>query len=492
MPDQRPQTVTSDLAASQPLRTTIPARLDRLPWSRFHTLLVAALGVTWILDGLEVTIVGTLGPVLKRSDTLSLTDAQVGEAASAYVTGAVLGALGFGWATDRMGRRHIFVITLALYIIGVGLSGLSWNATSFMIFRMITGLGIGGEYAAINSAIDELVPARVRGRVDLFVNGTFWAGAALGAGASMGLLKSQLLPVPVVWRLLFVIGAILGMAVVVLRRWVPESPRWLMTHRRVAEAESVVEQIERRVRADGVEATAMNGILPSVAIYPAGSFSLLDCLKVMIGDYRGRTAYVLVLMIAQAFLYNAVFFTYGLVLTRYGHVADEQVGLYIFPLALGNLLGPLLLGRFFDTVGRRRMIAISYGVSGLLMLAVSWLFGDNVLTAFTQTIFWSAIFFFASAAASAAYLTASEIFPLEMRALAIALFYAVGTLFGGVAAPTLFGRLIEAPGPAPLACGYLASAILMLAAAAVTLKWGVDAEGQSLEAVAPPLSSSRR
>jgi len=473
-------------AASRPqaIRTSIPARLDRLEWSRFHMLVIVALGVTWILDGLEVTIVGSIGPLLQRADTLALNAAQVGAAASAYVAGAVVGALVFGWMTDRAGRKQIFFLTLGLYVVGVGASGLSWDFTSFAVCRFLTGLGIGGEYAAINSAIDELVPARLRGRVDLIVNGTFWLGAAIGAAASMGVLRSGTMSVSVAWRVMFVIGAVLGLAVVFMRVWVPESPRWLMTHGRIEEAERIVDGIAAKCPVAGGPRT-----LPTVLIYPAGAFGLREVLGIMVTRYRARTAYVLVLMVAQAFLYNAVFFTYGMVLTQYDHVAAGDVGLYIFPLAIGNLLGPVLLGSLFDTIGRRRMICASYGISGVLMLVVAWMFATGVLGALSQTLAWSGIFFFASAAASSAYLTASEIFPVEMRALAIALFYALGTLFGGVAAPYLFGLLISVGGLGPLAFGYAMSAVLMLVAALVALVWGVDAEGRSLEEVAPPLSS---
>ncbi|CAP57064.1 putative sugar transporter [Gluconacetobacter diazotrophicus PA1 5] len=448
-------------------------------------LVVVALGITWVLDGLEVTVVGSVAPVLQRGDTLGLSPAGIGGAASAYVAGAVIGALLFGWASDRLGRRQIFTVTLGLYILGVGMTALSWNLTSFALFRFVTGMGIGGEYSAINSAIDELMPARLRGRVDLIVNGTFWAGAALGAGASMLLLRGSIMPVTIGWRAVFAIGALLGLTVIALRRWIPESPRWLMTHRRIDEATRIVTMIE--TRHCGVQRGSE--VLDTIQIYPAGTFGLPQALQVIIGPYRGRAAYVLVLMVAQAFLYNAVFFTYGLVLTQYDHVPDSTVGMYILPLAIGNLLGPLVLGRWFDTVGRRRMIGLTYLISGLMMAGVAVLFAKGMLDAWLQTAAWVAIFFFASAAASAAYLTASEIFPLEIRSLTIALFYALGTLFGGVASPFLFGWLIGQGSLLALAAGYAAAAILMIIAAGVAMRWGVDAECQSLERIAPPLSS---
>lgn len=476
------------LSRTAPIETDIPARLDRLPWSRFHMLVVVALGITWILDGLEVTVIGSLGPSLQRSDTLALTAEGVGEASSAYVTGAVIGALLFGWLTDQMGRKQIFFLTLGLYVIGVGASACAWSLDSFALFRLITGLGIGGEYAAINSAIDELVPARLRGRVDLMVNGTFWAGAALGAVGSIVLLNNSIIPVSMAWRLSFAVGAALGVVVLFLRAFVPESPRWLMTHRRVKEATEIVQEVESHCPEP---VGGWSAPVPTVLIYPAGTFGPFDMIRFMLTNYLSRTIYVLVLMISQAFLYNAVFFTYGLVLTHYLSVSNQNVGWYILPLALGNLCGPLLLARWFDTIGRRRMIGTSYAIAGVLMLLVAMGMQAHLLTAFTQTLGWSVIFFFASAAASSAYLTASELFPLEMRAFAIAVFYALGTLFGGAAAPMLFGHLIGTGSIGMLVMGYVFAAALMIIASVVAFIMGVDAENKSLEEVAPPLSSFR-
>ncbi len=468
------------------IRTTVPARLDRLPWSRFHMLVVVALGITWILDGLEVTIVGSLGPILQQHNTLALTPSNIGSSASLYVVGAVVGALVFGWLTDKVGRKAIFSLTLAIYIVGVLLSACSWNFASFALFRFITGLGIGGEYSAINSAIDELIPARLRGRVDLIVNGSFWAGAALGAGGSIFLLDGGMMPIRLGWRLGFAIGGILGLVVILLRRWVPESPRWLCTHGRHLEGEQVTDEIEQRVCRDGA---TLDPVYETMVVHTRERFGFRAVLHAMLGTYRMRSVLVLVLMIAQAFLYNAVFFTYGMVLTKYEHVSVGRVGLFILPLAVSNFIGPLLLGVLFDTIGRRRMIFATYGIAGLLMILVAWLFAAHELDALTQTIGWVAIFFFASAASSSAYLTASEVFPLETRALAIALFYAIGTVIGGAGAPWLFGVLIEIGGRTPLALGYGAAAALMLVAAVVALKLGIDAEGKSLESIAPPLSS---
>jgi MFS family permease len=466
------------------IATNIPARLDRLPWSRFHLLVVVALGITWILDGLEVTIVGALGGVLQDKATLHLTGTEIGSVASAYVIGAVIGALLFGWLTDRIGRRRMFFITLAIYLVGVLLSAFSWNFASFAIFRLITGLGIGGEYAAINSAIDELMPARLRGRIDLVVNGSFWIGAALGSGVVSIVLDTRLFPVDLGWRLGFGIGAALGCIILFLRRWIPESPRWLLTHGHAAEAERNVAEIERRADFRATAPPAATAIFR-----PQASFGLGLLFRTLFVTYRRRTILVLVLMASQAFLYNAIFFTLGLVLTKFYAVPAASVGTYILPFAAGNFLGPLLLGRWFDTIGRRIMIAATYSVAGLLLAVTAWFFAEGLLSADQQVAAWSAIFFFASAAASAAYLSAGELFPLEIRALVIALFYAVGTGVGGVIGPYLFGRLIDAGSRWVLFDGYLLAAGLMIAAAATEIGLGVDAERQPLETVAQPLSA---
>ncbi len=468
------------------VRTDIPARLDRLPWCRFHVLLVAALGITWILDGLEVTIVGSVGPILQDPRTLRLTAEQIGGAASVYVVGAVIGALLFGWLTDRYGRKSIFNVTLGVYIVGVLLSAFSWDVRSFMLFRLVTGIGIGGEYSAINSAIDELIPARLRGRVDLIVNGSFWVGAGAGAGASLFLLSGHAVGIDLGWRLGFGIGGVLGLVILLLRRWVPESPRWLVTHGRQGEGDAAIDGIERQVaRCTG---RALCAVHESLLIHPRRVFGYKVVLVAMFGRYRMRSVLVLVMMVAQACLYNAVFFTYGMVLTRYEQVSAARVGLFILPIAASNFLGPLLLGTLFDTIGRRRMIFTTYAVSGVLMVLVAALFADGRMTALTQTIGWAAIFFFASAAASAAYLTASEVFPLEVRATAIALFYAFGMVFAA-GTPWLFGRLIGTGGPVPLATGYGVAGLLMVGAGVVALRLGVDCEGRSLESISPPLSA---
>src|SRR5271154_6413598 len=472
--------------SSSVLQTDIPFRLDRLPLSRFHLLVVSGLGITWILDGLEVTIVGSLGPALQSPETLHLSSANLGAVASFYVVGAVVGALVFGWITDRYGRRLVFYVTLIVYLSGVLLSALAWDFWSFAIFRMITGFGIGGEYAAVNSAIDELIPAKYRGRIDLIVNGSFWLGAAGGALASPFLLDQHLFPVNFGWRLGFGIGAMLGLSILLLRRFVPESPRWLVTHCRNDEAEETVKQIEADViRSTGRDLPPVNSTLE---VHPRKVFGIGLILTSMLGQYRRRSILALVLMVAQSFLYNSVFFTFGLILAHFYRVPTDRVGLYVLPLAIGNFCGPLVLGSFFDTVGRKKMIAGTFATSGLLLLLTAYLFNAELLSAITQTIAWVAIFFFASAAASSAYLTASEIFPLETRALAIACFYAIGTAIGGGTSPLLFGWLIESESPWRVSFGYCVAALLMLLAAITELKYGVNAEGRSLESIADPLS----
>ncbi|MBU6502448.1 MAG: MFS transporter [Burkholderiales bacterium] len=464
--------------------TDIPARLDRLPWSRWHWRVVVALGVAWILDGLEVTLVGSMGSVLERPDTLALTAAQVGGAGSLYVGGAVAGALLFGRLADRLGRKKLFLATLAVYAAATLATALSPDFFVFAVCRVLTGLGIGGEYAAINSAIDELIPARVRGRVNLAINGSFWIGAALGAGFSLLLLDPRVLGPVLGWRAGFALGALLAIAILRVRRDLPESPRWLVAHGRAQEANRIVEGIEASV-------TAQRGPLPPVTtqlrFVQQAAPSMRQVARVLLRQYRQRSGVALALMISQAFFYNAIFFTYALVLTRFYGVPDERVALYIFPFALGNVLGPLLLGPLFDRIGRRRMIALTYGLSGVGLALTGGAFMLDWLNAASQTLCWSVVFFLASAAASSAYLTVSEVFPLEMRALAIALFYAVGTGMGGFAAPVLFGLLIETGQRGAVAAGYAIGAVLVIGAGLIALRFAVDAERRSLEDIAPPL-----
>jgi MFS family permease len=470
------------------LSTDIPARLDRLPWSRFHRLVVVALGITWIFDGLEVTIVGAVGPALQDPRTLGLSTQDVGTSASFYVIGAVIGALVFGWMTDQFGRRRIFYITLMVYLTGVILTATAWDFWSFATFRLITGLGIGGEYAAINSAIDELMPAHYRGRIDLIVNGTFWLGAMAGSGAALLFLDPKVFWPNLGWRLCFAVGGVIGLGILLLRRYVPESPRWLVTHGFPQEADAIVRAIEIRVQSD--TGARLDAPGETWQIHPRRSFGFQTIIREMLRNYRSRSVLALALMIAQAFLFNAVFFSYGLVLVKFDGVSERSVGLYLLPLAASNFLGPLLLAKLFDTVGRRRMIAGTYAVAGLLLVLTAFGVGMGVFSAWTQTIAWMLVFFFASAAASSAYLTASEIFPLETRALAIACFYALGTGLGGAGAPWLFGQLIGTESRWAVAAGYLVAAVLMLVAAGTEQKLGVDAERKSLESIAAPLSSS--
>jgi MFS family permease len=481
------------MANGETIESYVPARLDRMPWSSWHWLIVVSLGATWILDGLEVTLAGAVGGILTRHETLGLTDTQVGASATCYLAGAVLGALLFGYGTDRFGRKKLFFITVAVYLIGTALSAFSWNLWSYAFFRAMTGAGIGGEYAAINSAIDELIPARVRGRVDLIINGSYWVGAAVGAAATLVLLDPRHVPMWLGWRCAFGIGATLGLIVIFFRRWIPESPRWLMIHGRNDEAERIVTEVEQKIM--GAKAT---GIIPTSRDYNEAPPTRIrtrthtpwqEIWDTIVHEHRRRSFLSFVLMSTQAFFYNAIFFTYALVLMRFYSVREQNVGSYLLPFALGNVLGPLLLGHLFDTIGRKKMITATYGLAGILLALTGWLFHAGVLTAQTQTVAWTIIFFIASAAASSAYLTVSEIFPLEIRAVAIAIFYAIGTLAGGVGAPVLFGWIIGTGSSAALFIGYLLAAALMIFGAAIEAWIGVPAERRSLEHVAAPLSS---
>lgn len=464
--------------------TDIPARLDRLAWSRWHWRVVLALGITWMLDGLEVTIVGALGSVLQLPDTLALTATEVGLAGSVYVAGAIVGALWFGHLADLHGRKRLFLVTLAVYVAATLATAGSVGFASFAVCRFFTGMGIGGEYAAINSAIDELIPARVRGAVNLAINGSYWAGTALGAVVSSLLLDPRVLGYALGWRAAFGLGALLAIAIVVVRRHLPESPRWLMVRGRQAEAEAIVAGIERECACDAAPPAPHR-----IRIVVGEHIGLRRAASVIFRQYRQRAVLGISLMLAQAFFYNAIFFTYSLTLTAFYGVAPEHIGAFLLPFAAGNLFGPLLLGHFFDTVGRRTMIAFTYATSGALLLLTGVLFARGALDATAHTLLWSCAFFFASAAASAGYLTVSEIFPLELRALAIALFYAIGTGTGGLIAPALFGVLIESGRRAELFAGYALAAGLMIGAGLLALRIGVAAERRSLEEIAPPLSS---
>ena len=470
--------------------SNIPARLDQLPWSRWHWRVVFALGVAWVLDGLEVTIVGSVGGVLERADTLALDAAQIGWAGSLYVGGAVLGALVFGRLADRLGRKRLFLLTLLVYMGATVATAFSVGFASFAACRFMTGIGIGGEYAAINSAIDELIPARVRGRVNLSINGSFWIGAALGAVLSLVLLDERVLGPQLGWRAGFLLGAVLAVAILLVRRHVPESPRWLLAHGRGEEAERIVVGIEEQVRAQQGLPLAATPASTRVVFAQSRLPTLAEVAHVLLRRYPRRSAVVLALMVSQAFFYNAIFFTYALVLTRFYGVAPAQVGLYIFPFAAGNVLGPLLLGPLFDRLGRRVMISATYALSGVGLALTGVGFVMGLLDATTQTLAWSAVFFLGSAAASSAYLTVSEVFPLEMRAISISIFYAVGTGIGGFAAPALFGALIATGSRANVFAGYAIGAALVIASAGVAWRYAIDAERKPLEEVAPPLGAT--
>jgi MFS family permease len=468
--------------------TDIPQRMDRLPWSRWHWLVVTALGITWLLDGLEVSIVASLGPMLTHATTLNLRESEVGLTASAYLAGSVIGALVFSYLTDRQGRKKWFMITLLLYLSATVCTAFSWNLASFMFFRFLTGAGIGGEYAAINSAIDELIPARRRGHTDLAINGTWWLGSAAGAILTLVLLNPAIFPEHLGWRLCFLFGAVLGIAITLVRRFIPESPRWLMTHSRVPEAEAIVAHIEREVSNDrGLESLpAPEG---SIAVHPRPGATVATVAQELFHSYPQRTMLGISLMVTQSFMYNAVSFTYPLILTKYYAVPSSRIGLYILPFAIGNFLGPLLLGRFFDTIGRKPMISFTYAMAGLILAFTGFFFWQGDLTLTTHMIMWSSLFFFASAGASAAYLTVSEIFPMEIRAMAIACFFIVAQ-GAGVLAPWLYAIMIETSA-ASIFYGYLLGAGMMILGALVELVWGVQAERRSLESIALPLSARK-
>ncbi len=476
MPVPVPDIVESDLFA----------RLDRLPWCRFHVLVVAALGVSWILDGLEVTLAGSVSTALMESPALHLSAERIGLVGSAYVAGAVLGALFFGWLTDRLGRKKLFFITLSLYLAATAATAGSWSFWNFILFRFLTGAGVGGEYAAINSTIQELLPARVRGWTDLVINGSFWIGGALGAAAALVFLNPHNIDPETGWRLAFLVGAVLGLGIFTMRLWLPESPRWLITHGRPQEARLIVEAIEANLAGRGLTLAAAQP--PFARLRPRRFTPVRDALRSLFVDHRRRALVGLVLMTAQAFFYNAIFFTYALVLSSFYGIPSASIGWYLLPFAAGNFLGPLLLGRFFDSWGRKPMIVLTYVLSGLCLALAGLLFELHLVTAGAQTAAWTVTFFFASAAASSGYLTVSETFPLEVRALAIAIFYALGTGIGGIVGPWLFARLIGSGSRGEVFAGYLFASVLMIGAALVHRRWGVAAERRPLEHVARPLS----
>jgi MFS family permease len=470
------------------ITTNIPARLDRLPWSRFHWLIVIGLGTVWILDGLEVTIVGSMSDALADPNTgLGMNSFQVGLAGAVYVAGACLGALFFGQLTDRLGRKKLFQITLAVYTVATVLTAFSMSPLWYFGARFLTGAGIGGEYAAINSAIDELIPAKYRGRVDVAINGSFWVGAAGGALLTIPLLDPTVIDQSIGWRLAFGLGAILAVGILLVRRNVPESPRWLFIHGREEEGDAIVRDIERTVSEES--GRELPDVSESITIRQRKSIGIGLIARTVFTLYPKRTILCFSLFVGQAFLYNAFFFTYGDTLTTFMDV--KQTGYYIAVFAVSNFLGALLLSPLFDSIGRVKMIAGTYILSGVLLGAAGFVLGD--LTAVTLTIFGAVIFFFASAGASAAYLTASEIFPMETRALCIAFFYAIGTAVGGISGPLLFGALIENASASKditgIAIGYYIGAALMIAGGLVEVFLGVKAEGQSLEDIAAPLTA---
>ena len=476
------------MSSDRTIQTDVPERLDRLSWSRWHLRIITALGTSWLLDGLEVTLVGSLAGILTSDKGLRLTDAQVTAAATTYLAGAVFGALLFGYLTDRLGRRRLFLVTVATYSLATLASAFSWNFASFAIFRSATGIGIGGEYAAINSAVDELIPGKVRGTVDLIVNGTFWVGGAIGSLAALFLLSGHGPGGTHGWRFAFGIGGTLGIGILFLRLAVPESPRWLMLRGREKEANRIVQEIESKASRGKPESLpALKGDKLEIAVRDHTPWR--DIFANMLGENRQRTVLGLTLMVAQAFFFNAIFFSYGLVAKKFFHTSDRDIPLHLLPFAVASFLGPLLLGHLFDTLGRKRMIVATYGTAGLLLMGTAIPFAMGSLGPKGVGICFSIIFFIASSAASAAYLTVSEIFPLEIRAFAIAIFYAMGTLAGGVGAPLLFGVLIGTGSRVPVALGYGLGALLMMTAALCEGFIGVEAAGKSLESISKPLQS---
>jgi MFS family permease len=465
------------------VRSLIPVRMDRLPWARFHWLVVFGLGTAWILDGLEIQLVASAG----YQHTLHMSSTEVGFTGTIYLIGQVVGALFFGRLTDKWGRKRLFVITLAIYLVGSGVAGLAWSTWWLWLWRFVAGLGIGGEYTAINSAIDELIPAKYRGRVDIAINGTYWFGAMIGAFANIFLLDHDLVAENWGWRIGFFVGPVLGLIIIWLRRHIPESPRWMVTHGHSEEAHRIVDDIEESVKAQGKPVPDIDESR-AMLIKAKERLPLSDLVDVFFRKYPRRTVLGLAMMITQSFLYNAIFFTYILVLKNFYGLQGSTAEKYFFPFAVGNLLGPLVLGHLFDTIGRRKMIFGTYFISGTILAISAFLFVNDALSALTQTLLWVGSFFFASAGASAAYLTVSEIFPLEVRGQAISYFFSIGQLVGATG-PTIYGALIgDGKDRVPLFYGYLLGAGVMIFGGLIAWFFGVNAEGQSLEDVADPLS----
>ncbi|WP_031090636.1 MFS transporter [Streptomyces sp. NRRL WC-3549] len=469
--------------------TRIPARLDRLPWSRWHWMIVIGLGTVWILDGLEVTVVGNIASRLSEDGSgLPITDAQVtGIAAALYVAGACSGALVFGWLTDRFGRKKLFLITLAVYLAATALTAVSFSAWWFFLFRFFTGFGIGGEYAAINSAIDELIPSKYRGRVDLIINGSFWLGAMAGSLLSVLALNTDIFPKDIGWRLTFALGVVLGLVIMLVRRHVPESPRWMFIHGHDRAAEELVEGVEQEVEKE--TGRALPPAEQEITVRQRRSIGFGLIARTVFRSYPKRAVLGLALFIGQAFLYNAVTFGFGSILVKFFDVSSGATGYYFAVIAFCNFLGPLSLGRLFDTVGRKPMISGTYILSGVLLFGTAALFGAGTLTAVTMTGCWCVVLFFASAGASSAYLTVSEVFPMETRAMAIAFFYAVGTAAGGITGPLIFADLTQSGVVGDTVLAFCIGASLMVAGGLVALFFAVAAERQPLEDIAAPLSA---
>ena len=473
------------------IRTSIPARLDRLRWARWHWTIIIGLGTVWILDGLEVTIVGSIAPRLSESNSgLSVTAGQIsGLAAALYVAGACTGALFFGWLTDRFGRKKLFMITLGVYLAATAATALSFAPWWFFLFRFLTGFGIGGEYAAINSAIDELIPSKHRGRVDLAINGSYWVGAAGGSLLAVVVLNENIFPADVGWRIAFGLGVVLGLVILLVRRNVPESPRWMFIHGKDKEAEQLVADIEQTVEQQTGESLE-NVDDKTIEIHQRKSIGFLTIAKTVFTMYPRRTVLGLSLFAGQAFLYNAVTFGYATILTTFFKVDSGSTGYYFVVIAIGNFLGPLVLGPLFDTIGRRVMISSTYLLSGILLFVTAWQFDAGNLSATSMTIWWTVVLFFASAGASSAYLTVSEVFPMETRAMAIAFFFAVGTGLGGITGPLLFADLTSSGKVSDTVTAFVIGAVLMCAAGIVAAFLAVNAERRSLEEIAKPLSAT--
>ena len=482
---------TATTRSQQPIRSTIPARLDRLRWTPFHTRLVIGLGSAWVLDGLSVTIASSVTSKLTQPNTLNLTTTQAASIGTVYLVGEVIGALVFGRLSDQLGRRKLFTWTLAVYLVGTGLTAFTAKGSGWIIYlyatRIIAGLGIGGEYSAINSAIDEMMPARYRGRTDVWINGTYWLGAILGTLGSFLLLNSMRPNEG--WRVAFLLGPALAVVILFVRRNLPESPRWLITHGHAQEAEEQMRKIEEMAVRDGqrLDPVPENA---AITIVPERRYGYLTLLRVAFRRYPQRAILGATLMITQSFLYNAIFFTYALVLTKFYHVTNNAVPVYGLAFAVGNLAGPLLLGHLFDTLGRKKMIAGTYLLSGSMLAASAWLFDAGVLHAAAQTFIWIVVFFFASAGASAGYLTVSEIFPIEIRAEALAVFFALAQVVGAVG-PAFYGALIgNGLNRTGLTIGYLVGGGIMILGGLVEVFLGIDAEGKPLEEIAAPLTEA--